>query len=263
MYKQLTLDQIKDSQNLKDNFLWDQVFYKGIVSNEVISDYLFFNSENYFRDSATVEEHGNLYNLLINELLDWQAFPLRKKSIIFTNDFYTARGFSIPRPSKGLNNAKLFCVIPKKKSRIMVSPECDLWESFKSLFIGLGVRNHTYSLIHFNASFKALAEYYDIINYDISLENFNELIKEIYTNKKDPSIMNLPTQSIHSKIIELQDNFLTVLNNFFSPAYNNFKNIAVESHMKIEKNKELWTDEDCLLINHEKYPFIVDLLKLK
>lgn len=262
MYQTLTIEEIKDSQNFKDNFFWNRIFFKGIISSSPISDFLYFENSNYSRESKTLKEHGNFYNMLINELPSWQNLPLRNNSIIFTNDFSVARAFAIPRPSEGKEFAKLFAVIPKKGSKLVVSSESDLWYSFSPFFRSIGINKYTYTLTDFNATLKDLASYFDEQDFDMSLENFNQLILEIKNRKVDTCKMSLHTKIIYDGIVDSSVDFLDLLDKNFSPEFNNFHCVNIEDSTVIKSNRELWTNEECILVNFDKFNDLAALLSI-
>lgn len=262
MYNILSLDDLKNSDKLKDNFFWNRLFFKGIISGEPISDFLSFSKENYNRESKTLDDHGNLYNLLLNDLKSWQDFPLRKNSIIFTNHYDTARAFAIPRPKKGLNFAKLFCVIPKIDSSLAISPNSDLWYSFMSFFSSVGIRKRHYSLIDFNASFRMIATKFDCFDFDKSFENFSDLVEKIKTSKTIVIDFDIETNILYDYIRKNSNNFLDVFNSDFSPSSNNFCLLKANGSLRIDNDREIWTDQDCILIEYGEFEKLVNDLQI-
>lgn len=261
MYQSITLNSLKDNQKFKESFLWNNFFYKGIISDKPIDDYLFFENSDYNRESKTLKEHGNLYNLLINYLPAWQEFPLRKESIVFTNDFNTAKGYSVISPSKGMNYAKVFCVIPEKNSQVVMSPASDLWDSFKPFFLNVGIRNQAYSLTDFNGSFRKIANHYGVLDFDSSLEAFNALIQEIIDRREKLSL-DESTNFLYHKIIEEGRNFIPKLDEIYAPVSNNFVLLNAEVDMEIEHNREFWTNGNCLLIEYGQLDKVLEFLKI-
>lgn len=260
MYQTLILEDIKDNQNFKDNFFWNRIFFKGITSDKPIEDYLLFKKDDYTRESKTLKEHGNLYNMLINELPSWQSLPLRKESVIFTNDYNVAKAFAIRRPIQGKAFAKLFMVVPIKSARIIVSPESDLWYSFSPFIKSMGINKYIYTLTDFNATFKDLASYFDDQDFDMSLENFSRLISEIKSKKIETSKMNPYTKIIYEVIVDPTVNYIEKLNNNFSPEFNKFQIVDTKDVALIKKNCELWTNDESILVEFSKFDDLVNLI---
>lgn len=200
--------------------------------------------------------------MLINALPSWQNLPLRKNSLIFTNNEDVARAFAISRPKQGKDFAKLFVVIPKRGSNLVVSPDSDLWYSFTPFFKSIGINKYTYTLTDFNATFKDLADYFEGPDFDMSLENFNKLILEIQNKEVELSKMNPYTRIIYDGIVDASKNYLASLSSKFSPEFNNFQSVIIEAPITIENNRELWTNEDCLLIELSKFSDLVALLEI-
>jgi len=262
MYGTISLQEFKDNQNYRDNFSLNDIFFKGIISKEPLSDILFFDNSNYFRDSKTANEHGNLYNMLINEMLSWKQLPLRKKSIIFTNSQNTARAFAIPRPAINYNHAKLYCVLPRVGAKIIISPKSDLWFSFEKFFADIGIRKLSYNLTDFNVSVSELAKVYNIVDYDQSIESFENLLIRIQKDKDFVGKLGIESTLIKDRILAYGGDSLKNLDTLFSPKNNNFQcyRLGVDKIPELT-NREIWTDDQCILIDYSIFEKILEELK--
>ncbi len=260
MYSTLSLNEIKNTDNLSETFFWNDIFYKGIISENPISDILIYRKENCYRQSKTLELHGNLYNMLLNELPSWQKFPLRKESIIFTNSENTARFFSIPQLKGNMKFGKLFHVIPLRKAIVITSSKNDLWYSFNKFFADIGIRKLSYSLIDFNQAFSLIARNFDFPEYDTSLSNF-EILIQLIRNGLGNINLDIDTNIIYRDILS-SDNYINDLNIKFSPENNNFQAHTESSFKKLETDRELWTDGDCILIAKDCFKDIITSLAL-
>ena len=260
MYKVISLDDFKNN-NLKVDFFYNRIFFKGMISSEPIADFLYFNNTNYQRESKTLEEHGNLYNMLLNELPSWQKLPLRKNSIIFTNNFDTAKAFSIPRPFQDKHYSKLFYVIPTIDSELVISPASDLWYSFTDFFQLVGIRKQYYTLTDLNDSFKILANKFGSMNHDKSLANFEKFISKILKQDAQEIDLGIDINIIYKHIIKSSNKYLEILDENFSPSANNFSTIIINDSVNIPNNREIWTNRDCILVEINEYDKIVDIHK--
>ena len=259
MYKDIDLTSAKKVLG-KQFFNFDFTdfgFYKGITSESNISDFLLFEPENEIRGSKTVHEHGNLYNLLLNELDCWSTIPLRKNSIIFSNNYKTAESFS----NQNGKNGKLFKVFFKTESPLVISPKSDIWYSFQKGLSILGLRGKNSNLTFFNTVFKEIFESCNIENYDTDFDYFVSNLKKISTEKIIPA-KNLDFEAtiVYKWVLSQNKSVLDSLEEVFNPYTNKFQIVGYNQSLNFNKNcnNEIWSDSKALLVAVDKLPELIE-----
>ena len=254
-YEELNLASVK---TLLDNTFANSMsiglkLYKGITYSNELSDFYLFNSGETVRPSKTVREHGNYYNLLLNNLPKWEPFQKREKSIILTSCQETAKSFSSAScsdPSKKFG--KTFRVLLPLGTHITIAPCPDIWNSFSKVLNAFSIGGYNKSLIDFN---KYLNEIALACNIDPKLlgewHGFSEFVSNFIENKYE---IKRPLSNGAERMIEalLKSGPLCFdfLNELFDPESNGFRiSIYDEKLRKFEyPNNEIWTKANALLI---------------
>lgn len=221
-------------------------FYKGISSKSEISDFL-FTDYSLERESKTVNIHGDIYNLLLNNLPSWKALPKRSKSIIFTDSIHTATTFAEdPKDKYG----KVFLVLPKFNASIVSSPSDDIWYSFTTGLSKLKLRGQNGNLPVFN---KTILEILKIADLKSSVSDYKSLLNALSSIKESKtriSGMNFQNSLVLNSIKSYSGGIEDMLDDYFSPENNKFNIEKYNPFLQCKsKNLELWTDSDAVLIN--------------
>ena len=96
----------------------------------------------------------NHYGLLMDQLLNWDEYPRRNSSLIFSNSYYTAA-----------NYGECYMVFPLDNAKIGVSPTPDIFQSFTYLQSKLGL-----AITDFSSSVSSLGVHdttWDIFRHDM------------------------------------------------------------------------------------------------
>lgn len=247
MHKNINFNQALSFLNEKVHKK-DITFYKGINSSTEIKDFVLIDPKNSTRESKTKELHGDIYNILLNNLKNWQKYPLRKNSIIFTDKQSIAENFS--KNGSG-SYGKIFQVFPIHNAEIVVSPEYDIWYSFKKGLAEIGLRGTSASLIEFNSILdNILADYntqYPSWDYKSIVDSLQLFIEK---NNQPSKQLEFQSQIVHKKLLEKKLDAEQILNEIFNPELNGFEMKKFDVNFSIESSEiELWTDSTCLLIN--------------
>jgi len=226
--------------------------FKGITSDSAISDYLLTDLENFSRPSKTAKKNGNLYNLLLNNLDNWKKYPLREKSIILTDSQNIAKSFSTTVDEK---YGKTFYVFPRQNSSIVLSPNDDIWYSFRRGLTEIGLRGNDADLILFNDLFYEIFSSCNIVDFDQNFELFIEHLNSLIKGEIKPqSHLNFKSQLLYEKLVNLNLDAKELLENVFDPDSNGFEIKQYNKEFALgNRNIEMWTNEQCLLINVDKF----------
>jgi hypothetical protein len=258
-YNLLEFDELKKeiTEKYRDAFNVKLKLYKGITSveNELL-DYYIFDPKTVVRQSKTVKENGNIYNLLLNNLQNWKTLPKREKSIITSSNLKTANAYGRPSKGKGLRYGKTYVVIPLLNEPIVISYKSDILFSFQKALLHFNLKGKNNSLVAFNSFmyeiFKAagVQEGFDF-DWKLFCEHLNKISKSNHLPKAKLSF----EASIIYEV--LKRNSIAIdeyLNNIFDPRKNEFvvTNYSLNLEGKEYYDREVWTESECLLINHEK-----------
>lgn len=170
-------------------------------------------------------------------------FPKRSKSIICSTAYGAASAYG----------HSVYKIFPFDDTKIGVSPESDIWYTFPQ-----------YGTIElFNEGFRKLIESFLDYNFINNIKSYNELLKlcnEIdkvkinYLKNKEPEKMH---EKLDGYILVILDDYkylysniklIDVFNKALNPLNNGFK--IKYSKNRIDYNKEVWLDENCLAISN-------------
>ncbi len=257
MYKDIDLTSVKDflESEFTNNLIPEVKLFKGISSSSQINDYLMSSTKKFERPSKTQSKNGNSYNLLLNNLSNWSDMPLRKESIIITNNLEIARSFAFKNAAVDNLNGKVFRVIPKKDSKLVVCPKSDIWYSFTKGLGVIGLRGVGIDLIEFNRNLAEIACSIIVQDFDNNWEQFTNTILSIQSKKyKINTKLSFRSQLVFDWIIKQPINIILKFEEIFDPVLNDFEVTNFNTNITFDdySNNEIWTDSDALLINLEK-----------
>jgi hypothetical protein len=179
---------------------------------------------------------SNVYTTLFSEhLKSWSKYPKRNKSIIGATDIKIAKSYA----------EMIYVVIPKNGAKIGVCSDADLWTSFPAGFESLYKTQPLVNIVKNNASsFPSIDDNLTLSYKLYSGDHLADLERKLNDLVKRSGLTI-------EEILQLKsDTGLTLyhtLNSCLSPESNGFS--LVNSVKDIEYGKEVWTDDDCLLIN--------------
>ena len=193
-------------------------------------------SKSYERGSPYTTMNLNYYTLLFNNLPSWKKYP--KRAIICTTNSRDAYG-----------RGKCYVVFPKNGAKIGICSSNDIWFSFEDELGGI-------SLDTFNRYLYGLLRYINMGRSDGKWKEFIDACIVIDKNKEEiQERWNIP--SWMDDYFGKDTPFIKYLDNLLSPENNKFKLVKI-SQFSAYKNKEVWTDSKCLLIDND----IIDALDL-
>lgn len=184
------------------------------------------------RVSANTSNH---YTLLIDNLPCWKGYPKRSKSLVCSFDYYVAESYG----------STTYNVFPYNGSTIGICPHGDLWTSFESIGISYldQFNNHLRDLGLVDTSWNALVK----------------SSKRLDKNKKNLEVEH--TEKILKDYVDSMYTFIDYMNIYFNPNKNGFKKVKTDSIMSVNfHGSEMWTDGDCLLIEHNEEHNNIDWL---
>jgi hypothetical protein len=262
LYKDIDLTSVKNflESEFTKNHLPEVKLYKGICSNSHINDYLMSSTKQFERPSKTESKNGNSYNLLFNNLTNWSKLPLRKKSIIITNNLETAKAFAYKNALANNLNGKVFRVFPKSDAELVVCPKSDIWYSFTKGLGLIGLRGGGIDLVELNSTLAEIADSIEVQDFDDNWENFTSTISKIQNkNSKMAKQLSFRSQLVYDWIIKQPIDVLLKFDEIFDPFLNGFQVISFNDIKPFNdnSNNEIWTDSDTLLINVEKVNDII------
>lgn len=239
--------RILSTNNPSNDF---SLMYRGL--GQSIDPYLKISPENFERISAYTE---NYYTTLFDNLPSWKEYPKRGKSIICSNLMNRAR-----------NYGNIYYVIPREGCKIAVCPADDIWNSFRNTY--------KQGLYHFIKALIGCMSLYNMHNNEINdMETFDDIkkvleyIEYINYNTTD-SPKNFENYSHYNYLISIWNSYrngkkLDLLQFFdeylLNPNVNKFKLYTYPFDSdEMEYNRELWTDEDSILIHVKSISNIFD-----
>ncbi len=239
--------------------IYDNFFYKGINSDFEIPDIILKDPNSSVRKSKTQDIHGNIYDLLLNNLPSWREYPRRNKSIIMTDSLDIAKSFA--NKDKGIYK-KTFQVFPKYNSKIVVAPESDIWFSFMNGLGMLGLKGEKAKLQNFNRYLVEILKSNlvdeDIWTYESILSSLRALFK---TAPYSINQLCFESKILFGKLKEFNKTPEEIFDNLLSPNLNGFEIKKFNKSYELDNsNVELWTNAKYLLVNIEKVDEILSEL---
>jgi len=212
----------------KSNALW-----RGNISAR--SDFAIVKPSEHTRASANT---SNYYTLLTDNLPEWKKYPNRSQSIICANNDRSIYGSPMSQ----------FLVLPFDGSNIGICPTEDFWDSFSETFrtsidyFNDRLENVHYALtgrtMRFDSNYRKLTK--TIEDMEKIWSKLSEEEKE-YIVGKHASILTIALE----KNLTIKETIKYILD----PEKNNFKVIKTSDKIPQDKNRECWTDGDCILVS--------------
>jgi hypothetical protein len=225
-------------------------FFKGVVSKTCLHNYYEVDPSLFVRESKTKIEHGNVYNLLLNNLPSWGNIPKRQHSVIMSSNYNTAKSFSIPITSKGFIHGKTYCVLPENESILAIASDGDIWNSFKNGLSKIGLRGKNGNLIKFNC---ILNELYKSTQNNTEFDKNWELLNENLIKLANGIIVpKISLSDEETRMLNYLKNNRNDLIGFFDEIFNpNLNGIMIlqfnkDFEMKNYRNNEIWTASKCV-----------------
>jgi hypothetical protein len=244
-YIYITLDKdqiVEHLKNLPNKMLKERnFFFKGITMPSSGSNYYIIEPQKHRRPGKTKDKFGDAYNLLINNLQNWNNYPKRCKSIILTTSEKTSKQFG-----------ESYAVFPLYNASIVISPESDIWYSFRQTLMKAGLAGK--DLSHFN---NVITEIVSLVNggrttdydWNLMLQSFIKFDNLDFAGK----ISSQESISFIKKYTESGMKLLEFLGTIIDPGRNDFKLIKYNEEFRIKEHfdKEVWTDSICVLVKNE------------
>lgn len=210
-----------------------------------------YDPKSHKRHSAHTE---NYYTEIMDNSKYWIDYPKRSSSIIGSTDINKAAAYGT-----------LYHVIPlEENANIGVCPNSDIWHSFKFALEKLDkLFKEDIAIPTSTPDFKHLAGLNNFLKtkFNLSKEaDYSEMKNKVILNEK--SFKQLDRESTwnnsrfyynRDELLKIQNKWGTFLNYIeylLSPKWNGFKLIKYNSQVVLPTNKEVWTDTECLLIEH-------------
>jgi len=228
-------DYFSNKYSFYNDFRISRYIYN--VDNKILQ----INPKEYERKSLNTE---NYYTLIINN--EWKEFPKRK---------LICRIEQAPKI-----DIYEYIVIPSNNSNWGICPDYDLWFSFKD---SLKIIGENIIIKIFNEHLNTI--YMSIFNKKLSDDNYvefkkdlNSLTKKIRMGKFNFNIIKtnysnkLDIENIvkNIKIYGAYELYKMILN---KKVFKHVTNRELKYNILMNKQQEVWTDDECLLINSEYY----------
>lgn len=210
-----------------------------------------YNPKEYKRHSAHTE---NYYTEIMDNSKYWKDYPHRGNSIVGSTDLGKAKGYGT-----------LYHIIPlEENSIIAVAPSHDIWDSFDFALDKMSeLFKENKAIPTAKNDFESMGGFNNFLRTKFGLdkeEDYENMVKKIILN--DKVFANLDRESTYNnsrfdydkeQLIQIQNKWGTFLNYIeylLSPKWNGFKTVNYNSKVILPANREIWTDSNCLLIEH-------------
>jgi len=197
--------------------------------------YIYTDPQKFNRKSSNT---SNYYTLIMNNDPSWEHLPKRKLSCSHTeidSDEVKDRG-----------NEDVYVVVPFDGNVWGVCPKIDMWDSIKNL----GDKR----LDHLNRQLEDIADYLQMRLRDDNIKNFKEDLKEIDLELKNADDINY--DHFDNLVYNFKDSgdIYQYLVDLLEPNKNNIKLLSTrEVYNMTGKDKEVWTEGKCLMIQVDEY----------
>lgn len=188
---------------------------------------------------------NNIYNLLLSNLPSWKKYPKRDLSLVGTTNADSASHYGLD----------IFIVLPVDNAKIGVCSAYDIWESFSNyaggtlndLNISLAstIEKVTGMEIHHGQpkEYNVLLKYFDEIDKWKIGQRGRGVLKKTFEFLPHP----LTEKYINNPKVKLME----ILDWLLDPGDNGFK--LMKSGDNFPENRELWTQDKCILINMKEF----------
>ncbi len=238
--QKLSLEKTKElyRENCQEHGFNNTQIYRGVSGQPKL---YFLNPSRNKRSSPSSDGY---YSLIMDNSGFWSGYPKRSKSIICSTSQSYASSFGT-----------LYLVIPYDNSNFGVCPNDDIWRSFDfSEFEEID------DLMNFDNHLNKISE--KILNEKLNSTNFNkfkgqiiEIGRKIVNNKGLSSTSFLLEKYLNSTA----DDLLFYIERLLDPEKNGFKTKEYTSKFNLFGNREVWSDGEFLLIQHD----LIDSFKKK
>lgn len=251
---------------IKDGSIHDyQQIFRGINIDKKSYNYgslKLYNPKLNKRHSVNTE---NYYTEILDNSIYWKDYPNRSSSIIATTSYERARMYG-----------SLYHIIPLVENAVVaVAPTYDIWISFgfalnkmveifkedkliKSSRDAFGSMGGFNNFLRIKFGIDKDADY-ETMRKSIVLTDdvFNELDRESTFDN---------SRFIYDKdeLIKIQNKWGTFMNYIeylLSPKWNGFSKVNYNNKVVLPTNREVWTNSECLLVEHDLYNKILMSLK--
>ncbi len=217
-------------------------FYRGesASNREEFDDIILIQPEYSVRRSRWTR---NYYTLLLDNLPNWQSYPKRSKSVVFTTEWKNAAA-----------RGTIYRIFPKNGYRIAVCPSDDIWSSFhKSMSCDLGKFNYVLSVIP-DSIFENMIKFL-FIHKDTIIER---MLNHIY-----PILPSMNTFLSDLIKADNANDIIVAFEKLFNPVFNGFQLFKTNNYHYIQ-DTEHWTDAPCYMVkdNTEICEYILTGIKL-
>ena len=232
------------------------LFFRGRKNNPN-SQFFLTDPKRRHRLSTANHEH---YGLLMDQLLSWQRYPSRNRSIIFTNS-----------KSIAYNYGHMHFVFPLDKANIGVSPTGDIFNSFSHLYNkvhlsitdlsmnlqNIGVNGYTWDVMRHD-----MDELWDRLD-DVDLPSFtiykSALINYLVQTKRDGGEWLEALEELVDpvkngfKLATYDGAFLQGTDSRGKSTTGNMCSleyfVSLSGSASPSNESEMWTDSECLMVN--------------
>lgn len=221
-----------------------------------------YDPKQYKRHSAHTE---NYYTEIMDNSKYWSEYPNRSSSIVGSTDMDKAAAYGT-----------LYHVIPlNENARIGVCPKSDIWGSFDFALTELDkLLKEDIAIPTAIPDFTHLAGFNNFLKtkFNLSKEaDYSELKKKVILNDKSFELLNRESTWNNSKfeyskeeLLKIQNKwgtFLNYLEYLLSPKWNGFNIVEYNKSVTLPSNREVWTDSECLLIEHSLHQRVLIVLQ--
>lgn len=219
--------------------------YKGTRRLDVLKSKAYrFSTVPGLRTSLTKNRDGSHYDWLLNGLPSWQQYPLRNSSIVGSSCKGTASQYG-----------PVWRVVLPNKGRVVLCPARDLWYSFDSTLVALGLGGADLDLRRFNEAITSVQKYLGLVPPD-GYTGLVELLNNVASANPLPDNSLAITTTRFVKAVQEQEGRIEAwLDEMFAPTAHGFCLHSTVSFTRLftHSNQEVWTDSECLLIEDRMF----------
>ncbi len=218
-------------------------------NSEEFKEIKVYNPKSHKRHSANTE---NYYTEIMDNSKYWIGYPKRSTSIVGSTS-----------KEKAKNYGTVYHIIPiHENSDIGIAPQSDIWGSFDYALKNLDkLFKEDMAVPTATPDFKHLAGLNNFLKTKFNLSNtadYSEMKKRVMLNDKSFSLLDRESTWNNSRydynkkeLLSIQNkwgSFLNYIEYLLSPKWNNFELLKYNSSVVLPKDREVWTDSECLLI---------------
>lgn len=238
--QKLNLEKTKElyRENCQEHSFNNTQIYRGVSGQP---EFYYLNPSKNERSSPS---SAGYYSLIMDNSGFWSGYPKRSKSIICSTSQSYASSFGTP-----------YLVVPYDSSNFGVCPNDDIWRSFNfSEFGEIG------DLMDFDNHLNKISE--KVSNEKLETANFNKFrsqIIELGRKVVNNSELSLTSSLLKKYLNSSADDLFFYIERLLDPEKNGFKTKEYTSNFNLFGNREIWSDGEFLLIQHD----LIDSFKQK